>query len=66
MAPKIYIETTIPSYLTARPSRDIIIAGHQQVTQSWWRNHRNEFDLYISQLVITECEAGEREMAQTY
>ena len=63
MKPSVYLESTIPSYLVARPSRDLIMAGHQQVTQTWWRDHRDEFELYISQLVIRECEAGDPEMA---
>lgn len=64
MKPRVYIETTIPSYLTSRPNRDIIIAGHQQVTHRWWEERRDEFELYISQLVIDECQAGDREMAR--
>jgi hypothetical protein len=52
MAQRVYLETTIPSYLTAWPSRDLIIAGHQQVTKEWWRTRRNEFELCISQFVI--------------
>ena len=49
MAQRVYIETTIPSYLTAWPSRDLIIAGHQQLTKEWWQTRRNEFELCISQ-----------------
>src|SRR5438105_4888045 len=64
MLPKVYLETTIPSYLTSRPSRDIIIAGHQQATHDWWRKRRLDFELYTSQLVIDECEAGDPAMAQ--
>ena len=38
--PKIYLETTIPSYLTARRSRDLRLAAHQEVTEEWWNDHR--------------------------
>jgi hypothetical protein len=50
--PKIYIETSFISYLVAHPSRDILIAANQQVTQEWWQNRRPKFDIYISQLVV--------------
>jgi hypothetical protein len=64
MKPKVYIETTVVSYLTARPSRDLVIAAHQQLTQEWWDNRRTDFDLYASQLVIQESSAGDAVMAQ--
>lgn len=64
MKPKVYLETTIVSYLTARPSRDLIIAAHQQLTREWWDNQRAEFDLYTSQLVVQEASAGDAAMAQ--
>jgi hypothetical protein len=51
MKPKVYIETSVISYLTARPSRDILVAANQQVTQDWWQDRRMNFELYISQLV---------------
>lgn len=54
-----YLETTIPSYLTSRPSRDLIIAGHQQATREWWERRRDNFQLYVSQLVIDEVSAGD-------
>src|SRR6267154_1901015 len=59
MKSRLYLETTIPSYLTSRPSRDLIIAGHQQVTREWWEKRRGIFQLYISQLVIDEASAGD-------
>ena len=59
MKSRLYLETTIPSYLTSRPSRDLIIAGHQQVTREWWEKRRNTFQLYISQLVLDEAGAGD-------
>jgi len=59
MKSRLYLETTIPSYLTSRPSRDLIIAGHQQVTREWWEKRRDAFQLYISQLVIDEASGGD-------
>lgn len=64
MPAKVYIETTIPSYLTSRPSRDIIIAGHQQSTREWWDAERERYALYVSQLVIQECREGDATMAE--
>ena len=64
MKPKVYLETSIISYFTSRPSRDLIIAAHQQITHDWWENHRHNFDLYVSQLVIEEAEAGDEVAAQ--
>ena len=32
MKPRAYIETSVISYLTARPNLDLIVAAHQQVT----------------------------------
>lgn len=64
MKAKVYIETTIVSYLTARPSRDLVIAAHQQITQEWWTSRRFDFELYASQLVVQESSAGEAQMAQ--
>jgi len=55
----VYLETTIPSYLTSRPSRDLIIAAHQQITREWWEKKGRSFQLYISQLVIDEAGEGD-------
>ena len=64
MAERVYIETTIISYLTAWPSRDVVMAGHQQVTQEWWETRRANYDLCVSQLVIDEAQAGDAQAAQ--
>ena len=45
MKAKVYIETSVVSYLTARMSRDLIVAGHQQITQEWWDTRKEDFDL---------------------
>src|SRR5262249_41292335 len=55
----VYLETTFISYLVARPSRDVIVAGHQQTTQDWWTNRRNEFECSVSQVVIDEASVGD-------
>ncbi len=57
--PTVYLETTIISYLAARPSRDLVIAGHQQITHDWWRTSRDRFDLYVSEAVLREIRAGD-------
>jgi hypothetical protein len=49
MRAKVYIETTIPSYLAARPSRDLLIAAHRQITREWWDRRRMAFDLFVSE-----------------
>src|ERR1700676_870461 len=55
----VYLETTFISYLVARPSRDVIVAGHQQTTQEWWANRRSEFECSVSQVVIDEASVGD-------
>ena len=64
MKPKLYLETTVPSYLTAWPSRDLIRAGHQQITKEWWQTRRAGFDCYISQFVLDEAGAGDPQAAR--
>jgi predicted nucleic acid-binding protein len=64
MAERVYIETTVVSYLTARPSRDVVIAGHQQITHEWWDTQRESYQLCISQLVRKEAGAGDATAAE--
>lgn len=64
MEPKVYLETTIISYLAARPSRDLIVAGHQQVTDEWWQTSRHNFAVVSSQLVVREAGAGDPAAAE--
>ncbi|MGI8735406.1 MAG: type II toxin-antitoxin system VapC family toxin [Pyrinomonadaceae bacterium] len=65
MLPKSYLETTVVSYLAARPSKDLITAAHQQLTHEWWQNRRDDFDLFSSQLVVQESSAGDAAIAQS-
>ena len=61
--PRLYVETTIPSYLTARRSRDLRLAAHQEVTEEWWNEHRHEYDLYTSAFAREEAAEGNSELA---
>lgn len=64
MKPKIYIETTIPSYLVGRPSRDLIVAAHQELTHEWWQVRQSDFDIFISQFVIDEASLGDPNLSR--
>jgi predicted nucleic acid-binding protein len=59
MKPTLYLETTIPSYLKAKQSRDIIQTARQQITSEWWDNRLNDFEIFISQIVIDEASEGD-------
>jgi hypothetical protein len=54
----IYLETSFISYLVSQPSRDLLVAAHQQITHEWWITRRNKFECYISQVVIDEASTG--------
>lgn len=64
MKPTVYIETSIPSYLTARSSRDLIVAANQELTKEWWDTRKNDFQLVISELVSQEASAGDPRAAK--
>jgi len=59
----VYIETSIPSYLTARKSSDIKAMAWQEITNQWWKTVRVDYDLFVSDLVIVEASAGDQEAA---
>lgn len=61
---RIYIESTIPSYIVARPARDLLQAARQQLTCDWWDLQREQHELFTSQVVLDEIAAGERAMAK--
>ena len=60
----VYLETTIVGYLTSRPSRDLVTAANQRLTHDWWEEHRQQYDLYLSEAVIAECSGGDPLAAQ--
>ena len=59
----VYLETTVVSYLVAYPSRDLIVSAHQQITREWWDMVKNRFDIFISEAVIEEISAGDKNAA---
>ena len=61
---RIYIESTIPSYVVARPARDLLQAARQQLTRDWWDLQREKHELFTSQVVLDEIAFGENAMAQ--
>ncbi len=63
MKPKVYIETSIIGYLTSPLSRDLRTAGKQQYTSEWWDNKRSNYEIFISDVVITEISMGNKESA---
>ena len=62
--PKLYLETTIPSYLVSKPSRDLRLAGDQEQTLEWWEEHRSRFEIFISAVVLREVSKVNPERAQ--
>ena len=63
MKSKVYVETTVISYLAASPSRDIVVAAHQQLTKAWW-DQRARFELFVSQAVVDEASRGDARVAK--
>ena len=64
MTVKVYVETSVVNYLTARPNNDIRAVANQNVTLEWWETQRPKFDLLISEFVIAEASLGHPEAAQ--
>ena len=56
---KVYLETSVVSYLVARRSRDLIVAGRQQITIDWWEQERENHELFASEIVLQEARAGD-------
>ena len=60
----VYLETSVIGYATSRPSRDLVVAGRQQITREWFATAAREYELFVSQLVINECLAGDETAAK--
>ncbi len=63
MKQRVYLETTIPSILTARSSNNLILAGEQVLTCEWWESRSGDFEILISELVVEECQKDDADAA---
>jgi predicted nucleic acid-binding protein len=59
MKETVYLETSVVSYYTSWPSRDIIVLAHQEITREWWSKSMKRFDVFISEVVIEESSLGD-------
>lgn len=59
MNPRVYVETSVVDYLTARPARDVVMLGNQLATRAWWLETPNRFDIVVSESVLEEVAAGD-------
>ena len=63
MKQKVYIETSVISYLCGRASRNLVVSANQKLTREWWKTCRRKYEIYISQLVLDEITGGDAEAA---
>jgi len=61
---RVYLETSVISYLTARLSRDLVTVGRQELAREWWEQQRTGFQLFVSEFVVTEAALGDQEAAR--
>jgi len=64
MKESIYLETTVVSYYTSKPSRDIIVLAHQEITRQWWNMAMKRYNVFISEIVVEEASFGDTEAAR--
>lgn len=62
--PKVYLESSVISYLAARPSRDVVATAHQHITREWWDRRRSRFEMYVSVEVLNEIRRGDPRKAE--
>ena len=60
----LYMETSIPSFLLAEPSRDLVATGRQEITRAWWKRDHARFEVFVSQTVLDEAQKGSRSAAR--
>ena len=63
MKPRVYVESSVFGYLTARDSASLVGSSRQLLTRQWWKR-RDEFDLFVSEVVLRECRVGDDQAAE--
>lgn len=64
MKETVYLETSVIGYLTGRPSRDMVVAAHQQITRDWWDTRSSMFEIVVSELVREESSGGDADASR--
>ena len=59
----VYIESSVISYITARPSRDVVTSARQAISIEWWDIYKNSFEIFVSELVLEEISFGDLQAA---
>ncbi len=62
--PKLYLETSIVSYLVSRPSPDVIALSRQNTTRIWWDRNSHEYSIYVSSIILSESSQGDESVAR--
>ena len=62
--PAVYLETSVVGYATSRLSRDLVVAAHQQITREWFVSRAQRYELFVSQLVVSEASGGDEDAAR--
>ncbi len=60
----VYLETSVVGYATSRLSRDLVVAVHQQITREWFASRAQRYELFVSQLVVSEASGGDEDAAR--
>ncbi len=60
----VYVESSVISYITAKPKRDVVVSARQALSIEWWESKRSQYEVYISELVIEEIASGDSNAAQ--
>ena len=56
--PSVYLESTVVSYLVARPSSNPVLAARQKASRQLWENYADRFEFVTSHIVHNEIRQG--------